>query len=273
LAAASVVRILAAVPSLWSNRGAKRAREARAELGFTREGPLPDVLEAVERRGDTHALVLELPDGVAGAYLARRESPLLFVNGRQPLTRQRFTLAHEFGHHRMGHGTVIDAPAVISGVTRDPSEVSANAFAAELLMPRDAVTEWAADHVSGAVTLEDVVLLACEFGVSAQAARYALETAGALPDRRRREQLDAEIDSGLYLEVAAQLDLQPLRDELADTQGRLPRIPLALRDSAMGELLAGGLDRDRLAAQLGRDPREVSAMLRELGLDVLVDGA
>ena len=265
-----MLRILAGVPSLYSNRGAKRAREARDALGFTREGPLPDVLGAVEERGGAHAVILELPDGVAGAYIAKPDCPLLFVNGSQPLTRQRFTLAHEFGHHRMGHSTVIDEQAVISGYTHDPKEVSANAFAAELLMPRDAILGWAARNVRGAVTLEDVVTLAYGYGVSAQAARYALEAAKVLTDARRCNQLDEEIGSGLYLEVAPRLDLQPVQDELVDTQGRLPRIPAALRSSALGELLAGTIGTDGLAKRLGRDPEAVRAMLDEFGIDQLM---
>ena len=267
---APALPILARVPSLYSNRGAKRAREARAALGFTREGPLPDVLRAIEEHGGAHAVVLELPDGVAGAYIAKPDCSLLFVNGSQPLTRQRFTLAHEFGHHRMGHSTVIDEQAVISGYTHDPNEVSANAFAAELLMPRDAILHWAKANVRGAVTLEDVVTLAYEYGVSAQAARYALETARVLSDEWRCNQLDEEIESGLYLEVAPRLDLQPVQDELADTQGRLPRIPTALRNSALGDRLAGTIDTDGLARRLGRDPEAVRAMLSELGIDQLM---
>jgi len=115
---------------LHSNRGAKRAREAWAALGHTREGPLPDLLEAVEAQGGANVVVLELPEGVAGAYVARPGLPLLFVNGGQALSRQRFTLAHEFGHHRMGRATVIDAQAAIGPGARDPHEIAANAFAA-----------------------------------------------------------------------------------------------------------------------------------------------
>ena len=211
--------------SLYTNRGAKRAREARADLGYTREGPLPDLLEAVEEKGGAHAVVLDLPDGVAGAYVAKPDCPLLFVNGRQAISRQRFTLAHEFGHHRMGHSSVVDEQAAISGYTRDPKEVCANAFAAEFLMPRDAVSAWGREHVRGAVTLEDVLLLAYEYGVSAQAARYALETAKVLTDGRRCAQLDGEITEELHVELAQRLGLQPLEDELAAAAGRLPADP------------------------------------------------
>jgi Zn-dependent peptidase ImmA (M78 family) len=261
------------VASEYSNRGAKRARQAREDLGYTREGPLPDLLQAVEGDGGVHAVVLELPEGVAGAYIAKRGRPLLFVNGRQALSRQRFTLAHEFGHHRMGHSTVVDEQAAISGHLHDPNEVCANAFAAEFLMPRDAVTAWGGAHVRGAVTLEDVLLLAHEYGVSAQAARYALETAKVLTDGARRRQLDDEIGEDMHVDLAQRLGLQPLEDDLADVAGRLPRIPGGLRNSALGDLLAGAIDVDGLALRLGHDPEEVAAMLAELRFDQLLPAA
>ncbi len=259
--------------SLHSNRGAKRAREAREQLGFTREGPLPDVLEAVEVRGGAHVVVLELPEGVAGAYLARPGLPLLFVNGRQALSRQRFTVAHEFGHHRMGHSSVVDDQAAIGPGARDPHEVAANAFAAEFLMPRDAVTAWGRENVTGSVTLEDVCQLAGAYGVSCLAARYALANAGVLTDPRRREDLDAEIGDGLHVELSQRLGLELLADELADAAGHLPRLPGPLRDSALGDLLSGLTDADGLARQLDRDPVEIRAMARDLALDRLLPAA
>lgn len=257
-----------------SNRGAKRAREARDDLGYTRKGPLPDLLAAIEDKSGAHAVVLDLPDGVAGAYIAKQDCPLLFVNGRQALSRQRFTLAHEFGHHRMGHSSVVDEQKAISGgYPHDPQEVSANAFAAEFLMPRHAVAAWGGERVRDTVTLEDVLLLAFEYGVSAQAARYALENAGVLTNARRGKQLDEEITAEMHVELAQRLGLQPLHDELADAAGRLPRIPSALRNSALGDLLAGAIDIEGLAVRLQRDPGEVASMLAELGIDQLLPAA
>jgi Zn-dependent peptidase ImmA (M78 family) len=255
------------------NTGAKRAREARADLGYGREGPLPDVLAAIEDRGGAHVVVLELPHGVAGAYLARPQRPLLLVNGHQALARQRFTLAHEFGHHRMGHATVVDEQRAISGQLHDPQEVRANAFAAEFLMPRDAVEAWGATEVRSPVTLEDVLVLACEYGVSAQAARYALQNARVLTDARRCAQLDEEIAGELHVELGQRLGLELPYDELADAAGRLPRIPSALRNSALGDLLAGAIGVEQLAARLGRELDEVTAMLRELRIDQLLPAA
>jgi Zn-dependent peptidase ImmA (M78 family) len=259
--------------SLDKNTGAKRAREAREDLGYAREGPLPDLVGTIEDRGGAHVVVLELPEGVAGAYVARADCPLVFVNGHQALARQRFTVAHEFGHHRMGHASVVDEQQAISGKLRDPQEVRANAFAAEFLMPRDAITAWGRECVHGAVTLEQVVLLACEYGVSAQAARYALQNAGVLSDTQRCEQLDEEIALELHVALGQQLGLQYPHDELADAAGRLPRIPSALHSSALGDLLAGAIDADQLAVRLGREPHEITAMLAELGIDRLLSAA
>ena len=259
--------------SLDKNTGAKRAREAREDLGYAREGPLPDLVEAIEEQGGAHVVVLELPEGVAGAYVARADCPLVFVNGHQALARQRFTVAHEFGHHRMGHASVVDEQRAISGELHDPQEVRANAFAAEFLMPAVAVAAWGREHVDGAVTLEQVLLVACDYGVSAQAARYALQNAGVLSDTRRAKQLDDEIAAELHYALGQHLGLEYMHDELADASGRLPRIPCALRNSALGDLLAGSIDAEQLAQRLDREPGEIAAMLAGLGIDQLLPTA
>lgn len=259
--------------SLYSNTGAKRAREARQALGYTREGPLPDLLSAVEGQGGVQTVLLELTEGVAGAYIARPELPLVFVNGAQAVTRQRFTLAHEFGHFRMGHSSVVDRQAMIGGVQRDPNEVSANAFAAEFLMPKDATNAWAAARIRGQVTLEEVVLFAHDFGVSPQAARYAFATAGVLTDEARAEQIDGEIVEELHVELARYLGLEPSDDRLADAVRRMPRIPPVLERSALGDLLIGSIDIDELAARAGRSRGEIEDALAEFRLDELLPAA
>src|SRR5689334_7363818 len=139
------------------------ARRARLEMGFGLEGPLPDLLAAVEGPGGAHVVVLELGADVAGACLQRGDLVLLFVNGAQAAVRRRFTLAHEFGHRRLGHASVIDRPADLFGAAADPAEVAANYFAAEFLLPAEAVRAWARGR---ALALDEVVRLAAEYGVS-----------------------------------------------------------------------------------------------------------
>jgi Zn-dependent peptidase ImmA (M78 family) len=256
--------------SLYSNTGAKRARQTREALGYEFDARLPDLIEAVEDRGAAHVVILELADGVAGAYIAKPDLPLVFVNGAQAITRQRFTLAHEFGHYRMGHSSVIDKQVMIGGVQHNPDEVAANAFAAEFLMPRTATRAWGVAHLKTQPTLEDVVLFAHEFGVSPQAARYAFATAAVLTDQQRADQLDAEIAEDLHIDLAHYLGLEPLEDRLAEAVRRMPRIPPALEQSALGELLIGAIDVDELAARAGRSRSEVEEALAEVHLDQLL---
>ena len=65
------------------------------------------------------------------------------MNSTHPLPRQRFTAAHELGHHFLQHGTSIDPegePLSRWGSRIPPDhEKTAEAFAAWFLMPRDLI--------------------------------------------------------------------------------------------------------------------------------------
>src|SRR4051794_7322226 len=243
------------------------ARGARLDMGFGLEGPLPDLLRAVEGPGGAQVVVLELRREVAGACLVRGAITLLFVNGASPAVRQRFTLAHEFGHCRLGHASVIDRESDVGfGAQHDPSEVAANYFAAEFLMPGQAVRRWARGRQ---VRLDELVQLAGEYGVSAKMARIRLETSGALRDRERLDRLDGEIDEeGLHLGLAGWFGWEDLRDDLSAASA--PRMPAALRDTALGGVLAGDLSVAQAAARSGRTPAEMRRALADLGLDRLL---
>lgn len=132
-----------------------------------RNDSLDDVLLAVERLGPPVA-VLDLPEGIAGAYLCRPAGRVIFVNRIHAVQRQRFTLAHQLGHHRLDHPPDVDRPQDLADFSHDPVEVQANWFAAEFLMAMDAARRWAAANVDHLATLEDVVRFACAFGVSAR---------------------------------------------------------------------------------------------------------
>jgi len=242
------------------------ARRARLELGFGLDGPVPDLLAAIEGPGGAHVVVLDLGDEVAGACIQRGGLVLLFVNGAHAAVRRRFTLAHEFGHRRLGHASVIDRPADLLDTRHDPAEVGANYFAAEFLMPGEAVRSWARGRGLG---LDDVVRLAAEYGVSAKMARIRLETTGALRDRALADRLDAEIDGeGLHLGLAGLLGLGDLADGVAAAAA--PRLPPALHGSALGGVLSGELSVARAAARSGRSPEAMRRALEGLGLDRLV---
>ncbi len=94
-----------------------------------------------------------LDDDLSGFLYLQGDSAIIGVNKKHHVHRRRFTVAHELGHlllHREGtkkEGAFIDkTPLVLrrdplSSAGVDPLEVEANAFAAELLMPRELVEE------------------------------------------------------------------------------------------------------------------------------------
>ncbi len=91
-----------------------------------------------------------------------RDGTVIEVPSRDPPHRQRFTVAHELGHAVLRHE-----------VPEDRIEVEANAFAAELLLPRPALTE----AVSAGLGFRAI---AEHFAASRQATLYALTGARLL---------------------------------------------------------------------------------------------
>jgi Zn-dependent peptidase ImmA (M78 family) len=222
---------------LHANRGAKRAREARAALGLDPAAPLDCLLTVVEERAGNPVIVTALPGELAGACSRVGDTPVLWVNGApaQSPPRRRFTLAHELGHARCGHdGSLeLDTFATLSGRTSNPFEVEANAFAAEFLVPRAAL----GDAVSREPTLEDTVAVATEFGVSAITVVYRFKQLRLASDARVA-QLEAEIEEGLHLGMAERLGLTHRADRLARV-GHLPYLSPALEGSALAAALRG----------------------------------
>src|SRR5207245_3162073 len=85
---------------------------------------------------------------LSGVLVKAKDCVVIGVNSAHPLTRQRFTIAHEIGHFMLAHPgemfidqTVRQRAVVIrrdgrSSEGTDRHEIEANRFAAELLMPR-----------------------------------------------------------------------------------------------------------------------------------------
>ena len=57
--------------------------------------------------------IFALHSGVAGAYLERSEGSVVLQHALDPAVRLRFTLAHELGHHELGHGAAVDTAATL----------------------------------------------------------------------------------------------------------------------------------------------------------------
>ncbi|OWJ64089.1 ImmA/IrrE family metallo-endopeptidase [Inquilinus limosus] len=98
-----------------------------------------DVYDAIARLGVP--LFFTKLDGLLGVYL-NDPSPGVLVTTQRPQNQQRFTAAHELGHHYLGHDPSLDDESILRRApfqTRtgdDLQEVEAEAFAAAFLLPR-----------------------------------------------------------------------------------------------------------------------------------------
>jgi Zn-dependent peptidase ImmA (M78 family) len=98
-----------------------------------------DVYDTIARLGVP--LMFTRLDGLLGAYY-RDPTPGILVTTRRPLSQQRFTAAHELGHHHLGHTPSLDDESILrrapfqARAGDNLQEVEAEAFAAAFLLPR-----------------------------------------------------------------------------------------------------------------------------------------
>lgn len=118
---------------------ARLHRDLGTQASAPRENGLVDVFESVARLNVP--LILRPLDGLLGAYF-RDPSPGVLVTTQRQRSVQRFTAAHELGHHILGHDPSLDDESILR---RTPftahrgdhlQEVEADAFAAAFLLPR-----------------------------------------------------------------------------------------------------------------------------------------
>jgi Zn-dependent peptidase ImmA (M78 family) len=148
--------------------------------------PPVDVNAIAESRG---ALVVQEKneDDFSGFLFRSSDSaPIIGVNSNHPLTRRRFTIAHELAHLLLHpkSGVHVDEGVFQMRDARatagtDQEEVEANRFAAELLMPQSLLE---ADlQALGRIYLDDetaVAMLAKKYRVSCQSMAIRLGSLG-----------------------------------------------------------------------------------------------
>ena len=126
-------------------------------------------------------------DNVEGVLRTREGRPQILIRKASPITRQKFTVAHELGHYRL-HWLADDGPREdeenfvdddmrlfrrgpesTDSVTKEERdrEIQANMFASALLMPK-------AEVINHAATIKSVRHLARTFGVSEVAMRFRI---------------------------------------------------------------------------------------------------
>ena len=104
-----------------------------------------DALKWFAAKMDVSVLAHVRQDDFCGEYYPTGQQagdpPLVVYNVRQPTARQSFAIAHCLGHHVLGHGKRPKETG-FSAHTTDQREKDADAFAAELLLPEEAVREY-----------------------------------------------------------------------------------------------------------------------------------
>jgi Zn-dependent peptidase ImmA (M78 family) len=157
----------------------RRARYSKIEriVAGLLASSAPGVPVPVERMVKDQGIALRKGDlgEVSGLLLRDTSGTTIGVNSTQSSVRQRFTIAHEFGHfmlhegisEHVDHSYRVNYRSEVSSQATDVDEIEANFFAASLLMPRSML-----DEREAAAALDDdrkVRLLAREFDVSQHA--------------------------------------------------------------------------------------------------------
>ncbi len=147
----------------------------------------PADLDRVASRLGVDVYREEFSQEIDGFYLwIPGASPVVAINScyLKPPARQRFTLAHELGHHLLAERNSAGVELFfIDGLktSRSILERSCDQFAALLLMPEDRVREWFKELASNRENR--TAILAERFGVSLSAIRVRLRELG-LPYRK-----------------------------------------------------------------------------------------
>jgi Zn-dependent peptidase ImmA (M78 family)/DNA-binding XRE family transcriptional regulator len=156
------------------------AERRRMGLG---DGPIVNVRDTLEREAGLRIFALDLPGRVAGLFgVSPVAGPCVAINVAHPATRQRWTLAHECAHFL----TSKDRPEVtrLGAFQRQPdNERFAERFAGAWLMPRAGLEPRLREIVQAQAGMKvaDLLVLAAEFGVSAQALILRLEDLRFVP--------------------------------------------------------------------------------------------
>lgn len=169
-----------------ARRPNRAEQAATALLDEVEMQELPIPVDDIARKLGVTLRYEPLEGGMSGV-LFREEggNPVIGVNELHAETRQRFTIAHELGHLQL-HEDVLYVDGLVrrdhkSSLALDPQEIEANAFAAELLMPRSLILRELKRRVPEGKVVDPAKLvraLAADFDVSEQAMEFRLVNLG-----------------------------------------------------------------------------------------------
>ena len=131
----------------------------------------------------------DLDDDVSGFLLVNHKGKTIVINENHPRNRQRFTMAHEIGHHELHLNENSTEQLFLDekfyrSANPDPSskqqEREANMFAAELLMPEELLKAQMLKEDFNINNETHSLILAKRFGVSEQAMNFRIGNLGLI---------------------------------------------------------------------------------------------
>ncbi len=159
------------------------AKAVLAEFGVE-NAPVP--VERIIKRRNIKVQFSPLDKELSGMALIKDGVAIIGVNALHHPNRQRFTMAHELGHHVMHHEAINGTVHVDKGFAMilmrddlasqgtDRMEIEANAFASELLMPQPILEKMLDVSSVDLDDTESLQAIAKKFKVSLSALQYRL---------------------------------------------------------------------------------------------------
>tara|TARA_R110002073_G_scaffold129935_6_gene276482 strand:+ start:3175 stop:3747 length:573 start_codon:yes stop_codon:yes gene_type:complete len=144
-------------------------------LGFDVDSSIP-VEKIIESNPDLDLRYVDL--GINDAYIRKIPDSRfeIGVNDKHHINRQRFSMAHEYGHYLLHRDKIHEMPVGEQILHRNGDknriEYQANSFAAELLMPEDLVRKSLRSAGGNLKKMADFL------GVSKESLKYRLEALG-----------------------------------------------------------------------------------------------
>ncbi|ADI02550.1 MAG TPA: ImmA/IrrE family metallo-endopeptidase [Syntrophothermus lipocalidus] len=222
---------------------AEAARLTRSALGLSPDRPIPRLIYTLENAG---VVIISLPvysnsiDAFSCWVGTGTVRPVIALTEGWPGDRQRFSLAHELGHlvlHGSYHGTGIDV------------EQEANDFAAEFLVPEQAIRE----ELTTPVRLKDLLEVKKRWGVSVQFLVLRAYRLGLITQRQYKY---------LYQQIGAKGWRQKEPIDIPVEKPRLLRqlvettygVPMNFKQVASDTQLPSRFVENTLLGYLGKDP-------------------
>ncbi len=239
--------------------GEKLARATLRRYRLPAGQPPKDLIGSIETKAHVPVLVDRFKDDEIAGVLLRQadDESFIAINADHLPVRQRFTLAHEWGHIEAGHTPRVELAAeLFRASSKDPQEAEANYFAAELLAPREAVQQWVTEHKpAGDLDAATAAQMAMHFGIAFPAACYRLERAGAI-DTAHKNTLVSRLaaDGRSY---AQRFEKQRYLDALEEIakNGVYPRVPEVMKAYASEALSCELIDEEEYDEIMGARDR------------------